>query len=376
MVLHLKRMVMLAREITKKEIDLGIGTERSSTRLSPIFKTLNLNIPIKDGKPYKPEIPINPFEGTPMMVMPLLYIPHDESYLFGTPSILEKASEQTIKPTKAISDPGKGTGSPVIAASLTAKDDNILIVAPCDQYLSSAVKSAVKQILENMEKGGYSSGTLLTTGTRNPAFSYLKVKGEKATEFILKGTIPTDDMIAETMVVCIRSDYLKKQILATKDAKLKDLQKIYPYPKEEIIKIQNQLRVISILIETCKDIDEYLKTCPFCDFSKVIHRLLISDMTYATVEYQEEWDDLGDWQKVYRTPIYPKDESNNVVFSKSGLLSYADCKNSIIANFTENKVIVNGLENRIYAVGPRGSIDLPLDLDPQIFKKEVSKIKM
>ncbi len=46
----MNKMVMLAREITKKDIDLGNGTERRSTRLSPIFKTLNLNIPIKNSK--------------------------------------------------------------------------------------------------------------------------------------------------------------------------------------------------------------------------------------------------------------------------------------------------------------------------------------
>lgn len=376
MVLFLKHLIMLAREITNKEINLGIGTERSSTRLSPIFKTLDLNIPIKNRKPYTPDIPINPNDGTPMLVMPLFYIPHDESYLFGTPSIIEKANKQTLKPTKTISDPGKGTGSPVIAASLTAKDNDMLIVAPCDQYQSSAVFKAVGQIQKNMEKKGFSSGTLLTTGTKNPAFSYLKVKGDRAIEFILKGTIPAKDMIAETMIVCIRASYLKKQILAMKNVKLSDLQEIYPYSKEEIQKIQNQLKEIGELIETCKDIEEYLKICPFCDFSKVIHRLLISDMTYATVNYQSEWDDLGDWQKVFRSPIYPKDSNNNVVFSKPELISYNDCKNSLIANFTEKKVVVNGLENRICAVGPRGSIDLPFNLDPQIFKKEVSKIQM
>ena len=60
---------------------MGIGTERSSTRLSPIFKTLDVNIPLQDGKEYTPEIPIDPFKGTPMLLMPLIYVPHQESIL-------------------------------------------------------------------------------------------------------------------------------------------------------------------------------------------------------------------------------------------------------------------------------------------------------
>ncbi|NHJ33604.1 MAG: hypothetical protein FK732_12155 [Asgard group archaeon] len=372
----MKKMVMLAREITKKEIDLGIGTERSSTRLSPIFKTLDLNIPIKKGEKYTPEIPINPFEGTPMLVMPLLFIPHDKSYLFGTPSIIEKAGKQKLKPTKVYSDPGKGTGSPIIAASLIAKKDDILIVAACDQYHSPAVKSAVNEILEKMEKEGFQSGTVLTTGTSNPAFSYIKVKDDKAIEFMLKGTIPKDDMIAETMIVCIRNEYLRKQLLSKRAVTFEQLKEIYPYSQEELKKIQTQLSEIAKLMDSCKDVDEYLAKCPFCDFSKTIHRLLIPNMTYSTVKYQDEWDDLGDWQKIYRSPIYPKDKNGNVVFSIPKLISYTNCENSVIANFTKNKIIVSGMKNRIFAVGPRGTIDLPLDMNPQDFKKEVVKVQM
>ncbi|MHA1585932.1 MAG: hypothetical protein ACTSUW_01235 [Candidatus Heimdallarchaeota archaeon] len=372
----MKKMVMLAREITKKEIDLGIGTERSSTRLSPIFKTLNLNIPIENNKKYTPKIPINPFDGTPMLVMPLLFIPHDESYLFGTPSIIEKAGKQELQPTKVFSDPGKGTGSPIIATSLIAEENDILIVAACDQYHSPAVKSAVNKILEKMEKEGFQSGTVLTTGTRNPAFSYIKVKDDKAIEFMLKGTIPKDDMIAETMIVCIRNKYLRKQILSKRNVTIEQLKEIYPYSEEELEKIKTDLHDIASLMDTCKDVNEYLAKCPFCDFSKVIHRLLIPEMTYSTVKYQEEWDDLGDWQKIYRSPIYPKDKNGNTVFSIPKLISYTNCENSVIANFTFNKVIVSGLKNRIFAVGPRGTIDLPLDLDPQDFKKEVVKVQM
>jgi mannose-1-phosphate guanylyltransferase len=372
----MKQLVMLAREITQKEIELGIGTERSGTRLSPIFKTLDINIPIKAGKKYTPEIPINPFAGTPMLLMPLLFIPHDESMLFGTPSIIDKINQQEQKPTVVISDPGKGTGSPIIAASLEAKDDDILILAPCDQYLSPAVNNAVNTILEKMEKNGFKSGTVLTDGTKNPAFSYIKVKGNKAIEFMLKGTIPKEDMIAETMIVCVRAEYLKQQILSMKNAKLADLEKLYPYPKDDLEKIKEQLSVISELIVSCKSIDEYMEKCPFCDFSKVIHRLLIKNMTFATVVYQKEWDDLGDWVKIYRSPLYPKDKQSNVVFSKPDLLSYSDCENSVIANFTNKKIIVKGLKDRIFAVGSRGTIDIPLDWPPQEFKKEVVKIQM
>ena len=367
---------MLAREITMKEIEMGIGTERSSTRLSPIFKTLDLNIPIKKGKKYTPEIPINPFEGTPMLVMPLLFIPSDESYLFGTPSIIEKVKQQNLQPTKVYSDPGKGTGSPIIATSLIAKDDDILIVAACDQYHSPAVKKAVSTILKKMETDGFQSGTVLTTGTRNPAFSYIKVKEDKAIEFMLKGTIPKDDMIAETMIVCVRNKYLKEQILSMRNVTIKQLKEIYPYPEDELINIKTQLKEIVKLMDSCKDVDEYLVKCPFCDFSKVIHRLLIPNMTYSTVKYQDEWDDLGDWQKIYRSPIYPKDENGNVIFSVPELLTYTTCENSLIANFTKGKVIVSGLKNRIFAVGPRGTIDLPLDMNPQDFKNEVVKVQM
>ncbi len=372
----MKIMVMLAREITKKEIDLGIGTERSSTRLSPIFKTIDLNIPIKDGKQYTPKIPIDPFEGTPMLVMPLLYIPYDESFLFGTPSIIEKAKKQNLQPTKVYSDPGKGTGSPLIATSLIANDDDILIVAACDQYHSVAVKEAVNNILKKMETEGFHSGTVLTTGTKNPAFSYIKVKDEKAIEFMLKGTIPKEDMIAETMIVCVKNKYLREQILSMRKVTIEQLKEIYPYSEDELKKIQAQLIEIAKLMNTCKGIEEYLVKCPFCDFSQVIHRLLIPSMTYSTVKYQDEWDDLGDWQKIYHSPIYPKDEKGNVVFSKPKLLTYSDCENSLIANFTKGKVIVNGLKNRIFAVGPRGTIDLPLVMNPQDFKKEVVKVQM
>ncbi|MHA1212522.1 MAG: hypothetical protein ACTSSH_08680, partial [Candidatus Heimdallarchaeota archaeon] len=360
----------------QKEIEMGIGTERSGTRLSPIFKTLDLNIPIKGSKVYTPTIPIDPFEGTPMLVMPLLFVPHEKSVLFGTPSIIDKINSQSTKPDEVVFDPGKGTGNPIIAASLESEDDDILILAACDQYHSSAVNKSVTSILDRMEASGFSSGTILTLGTRNPAFSYIKVKGDKAIEFMLKGTIPKDDMIAETMIVCVRSGYLKQQILSMKNASVDELKKIYPYDDKEIIKIQQQLKVASQLIESKTTMKDYLEKCPFIDFSKVIHRLLIPSMTYATVEYQTEWDDLGDWQKIFRSPLYPKDEQGNVIFSKSGLLDYSDCSNSLIANFTSNKVIVHGLKDRIYAIGSRGTIDIPLDLDPQVFKKSVVKIQM
>jgi mannose-1-phosphate guanylyltransferase len=372
----MKKLVMIAREITQKEIDLGIGTERSGTRLSPIFKTLDLNIPIKEKEKYTPSIPIDPFDGTPMLLMPLLFIPHEDSVLFGTPSILDKMAQQTIQPKSTISDPGKGTGSPIIAAAIEAKDDEILILAPCDQYLCPSVTDAVKTILGKIEQGKYQSGTLLTTGTQNPAFSYIKVQDDKAIEFMLKGTIPKDDMIAETMIVCVRAGYLKKQIAAKKNATLDELKKLYPYSDEEISKIQKQLQEISKLIETCKSTQDYMEKCPFCDFSKAIHRLLIEDMTYATIKYQEEWDDLGDWVKIYNSPLYPKDQNDNVVFSKKDLIAYSDCENSVIANFTNKKIIVRGLKNKIFAVGSRGTIIIPLDWNPQEFKKEVVKIQM
>jgi len=367
---------MIAREITQKEIAMGIGTERSGTRLSPIFKTLDLNIPIENKKVFTPEIPIDPEKGTPMLLMPLLFIPHKTAMLFGTPSILEKMKEQTIQPHELVLDPGKGTGSPIIAAALTAKDEEILILAPCDQYQSPAITKAVNEIVTKMNEKGFQSGTVLATGTRNPSFSYLRVKGDAATEFILKGTIPKEDMIAETMIVCVRAGFLKKQILKMKDASLEELKNLYPFDEQTIKSIQQQLNTIASLIATCKDKEQYLKECPFCDFSKVIHRLLIGSMTYALVQYQEEWDDLGDWQKLYRSPLFPKDQDANVIFSTSGLLAVKNCRNSIIANFSKQKVIVNGLEKRIFAVGPRGIVDVPLELNPQEFKKEVVKIQM
>ena len=370
------KLVMIAREITAKEIALGIGTERSGTRLSPIFKTLDLYLPIKEKKLFKPAIPINPFEGTPMLMMPLLFVPHETSVLFGTPSILEMMKKQTVQPQEMVLDPGKGTANPLIAAAIAAPEDEILILAPCDQYHSQAITKAVNEIVSKMVEKGYQSGTVLTTGTRNPAFSYLRVKDDRAIEFILKGTIPKDDMIAETMIVCVRVGFLKKQILEMKDASLQRLKETYPFDESTIKKIQTQLKQIGELIENCKEHESYLKQCPFCDFSKVIHRLLIPDMTFAVVKYQEEWDDLGDWQKVYNSPLFPKDEHGNVVFSLPELLSYTNCQNSMIANFGKQKVIINGLKKRIFAVGSRGTIDIPLELDPQEFKKEVIKLQM
>ncbi|NHJ06255.1 MAG: hypothetical protein EAX90_15620 [Candidatus Heimdallarchaeota archaeon] len=370
------KLVMIAREITKKEIELGIGKERSSTRLSPIFKTIDLNVPIKNKEIYIPSIPINPFEGTPLLLMPLFYVPFDESILFGTPIILDKIISQKIQPTHTILDPGKGTGSPIIAASIETDENDILILAACDQLHTPAVKKAIKTILEKMEKKGFESGTVLTTGTKNPAFSYIKVQDDKAINFMLKGTIPKDDMIAETMLVCCRVSYLKKQINKMKNTTIEELAKLYPYEKHELLNIKDTLKEISKYLNECKTASEYLEKCPFCDFSKVIHRLLIPSMTYSTVEYQKEWDDLGDWQKVYNSPFYPKDEKGNLVFSKKNLISYSNCENSVIANFTNEKIIVNNLKNRIFASGPRGTIDLPMDMDPSVFKKEVVKIQM
>lgn len=367
---------MLAREITIKEIELGIGKERSSTRLSPIFKTIDLNIPIKNGEIYSPTIPIDPFEGSPLLLMPLIYIPHDEALLFGTPSINERMRTQELQPTRIISDPGKGTGSPILAAAIESEEDDILILAACDQFHSPAVKKAITKILNKIEQKKFSSGTILTTGTKNPAFSYFKVKGEKAIEFMLKGTIPKDDMIAETMIVCVRVAFLKHQILKMREASLAELKELYPYAEEELVTIQQSLKEIADLMDNCSTAEEFLAKCPFCDFSTVIHRLLIPEMTYATVEYQKEWNDLGDWLKVYHSGIYPKDKNNNLIFSKEELISFTNCENSVIANFTTNKIIVNGLKNRIFAVGPRGIIDIPLDLDPNEYKKEVVKIQM
>ena len=372
----MKKLVMLAREITEMEIKQGIGTERSSTRLVPIFKTLNINIPIHAGKKYTPAIPINPQEGTPMLSMPLLYIPHHESYLFGTPSIIDKSMDLKIQPTKLIQDPGKGTASPIIATAIEAKDDDILILSPCDQYHSEAVTDAVSSILEKIEKNEYESGTVLTTGTKNPAFSYIRVKGDDAVEFMLKGTIPKEDMIAETMIVCCKSSYLKKQISYYKDASIKDLKKIYPYTNDEIKTISELLKDISLLIDSCNTTEEYLEKCSFCDFSKVIHRLLIPQMTYATVKYQTEWDDLGDWVKIYNSSIYPKDEDGNIIFSQPGLLSYKNCENSIIANFTDSKMIVDNIKKRIVAIGPRGMINIPLKSEPSELKEKVVKLQM
>ncbi|MHA1155325.1 MAG: hypothetical protein ACTSQK_04380 [Candidatus Heimdallarchaeota archaeon] len=372
----MKKLVMLAREITAKEIELGIGKERSSTRVSPIFKTIDLNVPIKEGKIYTPKIPIDPFEGSPLLLMPLFYIPNDESLLFCTPSITERISTQDLQPTRIIADPGKGTGSPILAAAIESNDDDILILAACDQYHSPAVKKAITTILERIEQKKFASGTVLTTGTSNPAFSYIKVKGDKAIEFMLKGTIPKEDMIAETMIVCVKAAYLKNRISKMREVSIVKLKELYPYADEELSKIQQNLKEIAKLMDKCSTVEEYLAKCPFCDFSKVIHRLLIPEMTYATVEYQKEWDDLGDWLKVYHSDLYPKDKNKNLIFSKENLISYTGCENSVIANFTENKIIVNGLKNRIFAVGPRGVIDLPLDMNPNEYKKEVIKIQM
>ena len=367
---------MLAREITVKEIELGIGKERSSTRLSPIFKTIDLNVPIKDRKLYTPTIPIDPFEGSPLLLMPLTFIPHDESLLFGTPSINERMKTQEIQPSKIISDPGKGTGSPIIAAAIESQDEDILILAACDQFHSPAVTKALNNILDKMTQKGFAAGTVLTTGTRNPAFSYIKINGDQAIEFMLKGTIPKDDMIAETMMVCTKVAYLKEQIIKAKDFSPDQMKQLYPYSEDELTKMQKSLQEIAKLMINCSTAEEFLEKCPFCDFSKMIHRLLIPKMTFSTVEYQKEWDDLGDWLKVYHSPIFPKDKNNNLIFSKKDLISYKDCENSVIANFSTNKVIVNNLKNRIFAVGPRGTIDLPLDMDPSEYKKEVVKIQM
>ena len=371
----MKKLVLLAREITQKEIELGIGKEHSSTRLFPIFKTIDLKIPIKNGKKFEPSIPIEPFQGTPLVLIPLLYLPHQESLLFATPSIIEAIKPHEIKPNKIIQDPGKGTGSPIIAAAIESNDDDILIQSPSDQYQTHHVRDAVEEIIKKMEDQGFTSGTVLTTGTKNPAFSYIKVKGEKAIEFMLKGTIPKDDMIAETMIVCCRAGYLKKQILGMKNASIDDLTKIYPYDKDELKKIKQTLADICELMTSCKTSEEFLQKCPFCDFSKIIHRLLIPNMTYATVEYQTEWDDLGDWIKVYNSHVFPKDVNGNIILSKPDLISYKNCRNSVIANYSNQKVIISDLNERIFAIGPRGTIELSINFDPAEFKKDVVEIQ-
>lgn len=367
---------MLAREITHKEIELGIGTERSSTRLSPIYKTITLNIPYRKGELYQPNIPIDPTMGTPILAMPLLFIPHDESILFGTPSIIEKSRLMNKQPTRTVIDYGKGTGTPFVAALLEAEDEDILILAACDQFMSPAITKAVNQIINRIENEEFACGTILTTGTKNPAFSYIKVEGKKAKEFMLKGIIPQEDMIADTMLVCCQAKFLRTQINKMKDTKIEELKKLYPYSEKELNEIQETLQKMNQLLEECETSNEFLEQSHFCDFSKVIHRLLIPDMTYATVEYQKEWDDLGDWQKVYRCPIFPKDDQGNVVFSRKDAIHYEDCTNSVIANFSENKTIVRALNNRIFAVGERGTVNIPLDLNPKEFKKDVIKIQM
>ncbi|MEA2069790.1 MAG: hypothetical protein U9O98_00715 [Asgard group archaeon] len=370
------KLVMLAREITKKEIEVGIGTERSSTRLAPIFKTLHLNIPLKNGELYTPSFPIDVTEGVPILQLPLDFIPHDTSILFGTPSINEKAQAMSKTPSKMIIDPGKGTGSPFIAASIQADKDDILISAPCDQYLSKAVSKGIKTILSKMDSKDFESGTILTTGTKNPAFSYIRIENDKAIEFMLKGIIPKEGMIAETMIVCCRVGYLHKQLREMKDCTINDLKKIYPYPENELKEIQKTLQEIVQLLDTCKTPVKYIEKCSFCDFSKIIHRLLITSMTYATVEYQQEWDDLGDWIKLYNSPIFPRDKNGNKVFAKKENILYTDCENSIIANFTDKKMIVHGLKNQIIASGPRGAINLSIELPPNDFKQKVKKIQM
>jgi len=367
---------MLAREITKKEISLGIGSENSSTRLSPIFKTLHMNVPIKDGKIYKPSIPIDPLDGTPLVQIPLLFIPHNESYLFATPSIIEKINSHYNQPTQVISDPGKGTGSPMFAAAIESKEDDILILTPCDQFQSPVVTTSVKTILKRIEEGKYQCGTILATETHKPVFTYFRVKGDSIVEYLLKGVVPEKDMFADTMIVCCKVSYLKEQIQKKKNATFEELQKLYNYDDKEIKRIQKLIKNIAELLDTCKTSAEYLEKCSFCDFSKHIHLLLMPEMTFATVEYKTEWDDLGDWIKIYNSHLFPKDAQGNVVFSKKELLLYKDCENSLIANFTDQKVIVNGLKKRIFAIGPRGAIDLPIDRDPKYFKEDVIEIKM
>ena len=264
----MKKLVLLAREITKKEIKLGIGTENSSTRLSPIFKTLHMNVPIKNGKIYKPTLPINPNEGTPLVQVPLLFVPHDESYIFATPSIIEKMGTLDMQPTKAISDPGKGTGSPMFAAAIDSKDDDILILTPCDQFQSPAVTKGVKTILKRIDDGKYQCGTILATETHKPVFTYFRVKDDSVVEYLLKGVMPEEDMFADTMIVCCKVSYLKEQVQKKKDATFDELKKLYNYPDKEIEKIQKMLKKISELLDTCKTAAEYMEKCSFCDFSK------------------------------------------------------------------------------------------------------------
>jgi hypothetical protein len=367
---------MLAREITKKEISLGIGSENSSTRLSPIFKTLHMNVPIKDGKIFKPSIPIDPLQGMPLVQVPLLFVPHEESYIFATPTIIEMMDSLSPKPTNMVSDPGKGTGSPMFAAAIESADDDILILTPCDQYQSPKVTKGVETIVKRIEEGKYQCGTILATETHKPVFTYFRVKDDRVVEYLLKGVVPEKDMFADTMIVCCKVSYLKQQVLKKRNASIEELQKLYNYPEQEIKRIQELIKNIAELLESCKTAKEYMEKCSFCDFSKHIHLLLMDKMTYAKVEYKTEWDDLGDWIKVYHSHLFPKDENGNLVFSNNKLLLYKDCENSLIANFTDRKVIVNGLKNRIFAIGPRGAIDLPIDRDPKYFKEDVIKIKM
>ncbi|MHA1440663.1 MAG: hypothetical protein ACTSPK_02210 [Candidatus Heimdallarchaeota archaeon] len=372
----MRKLVMLAREITKKEISLGIGSENSSTRLSPIFKTLHMNVPIIDGKIFKPTIPIDPTQGMPLVQVPLLFVPHDESYIFATPSIIEKIDSLTPKPTNMISDPGKGTGSPMFAAAIESEDDDILILTPCDQYQSPVVTAGVKTIIKKIEDGKYQCGTILATETHKPVFTYFRVKEDRIVEYLLKGVVPEKDMFADTMIVCCKVSYLKQQVQKKRNASFEELQKLYNYPEKEIKRIQELIEKIAELLDSCKTAKEYMEKCSFCDFSKHIHILLMPEMTYAKVAYKTEWDDLGDWIKIYHSPLFPKDTNGNVVFSQEKLLLYKDCENSLIANFTDQKVIVNGLKNRIFAIGPRGAIDLPIDRDPKYFKEDVIEVKM
>lgn len=367
---------MLAREITKKEISLGIGSENSSTRLSPIFKTLHMNVPIKDGEIFKPSIPIDPSLGTPLVQVPLLFIPHDKSYIYATPSIIEKMDSLNPKPSSIISDPGKGTGSPMFATAVESEDDDILILTPCDQFQSPVVTAGVQTILKRIEEGKYQCGTILATETHKPVFTYFRVKGDSIVEYLLKGVVPEKDMFADTMIVCCKVSYLKQQIQKKRNATIEELQKLYNYSDKEVKRIQELIKNIAELLDTCKTAAEYMEKCSFCDFSKHIHLLLMPEMTFAKVAYKSEWDDLGDWIKIYNSHLFPKDEQGNLIFSKEKLVLYKDCENSIIANYTDQKVIVNGLKNRIFAVGPRGAIDLPIDRDPKYFKEDVIEIKM
>lgn len=243
---------------------------------------------------------------------------------------------------------GKNTGPAILAATLSAMEENpeaVLLAAPADHFIANleAFHGAVAQGLEEVEKGRIVTFGITPTHAETQ-YGYLELSTKSKSEPVsLKSFVEKPDAQSAQEMLDAGTFlwnagifmFSAKDMLSAFDAYARDLlepvQNALEFGETDL----GSFRLDPASWTKCRSIS--------IDFAVMEHA-----QNLVVVSFADGWSDLGGWQSVGQ---HMKTDTNGVALSQNARA--IDCKNTVLRSENEGLELVGlGLENIIAVAMP------------------------